>query len=254
MENIAAFKPNINRSFLLGWVLANIVALPALLVPYSLGMFLAMAVAIGADGALVGAVVYIIGFVILLLFGALIGGWFGWLQWLVLRKYISQAGRWVAASSIGLAIGTPLSWLAYAMLLYSPIVARRDGVYFSFWYQYITFGVLLGLSIGVAQWFILKRQVPHAKLWIFALPVLFTLGMAVANLGTVSRTYVLSIHRLIQIITNQSPEVGLSDMQLFLFFGIVPKLTALVTTSVLSGVFLNWLLQSSKQRDGQNGS
>jgi formate/nitrite transporter FocA (FNT family) len=243
MENQAAIKPNIDRSFLRWWVLANIVALPALLAPYKLGMFLAMGVAVAADGASVSSVVYIIGFLILLLCGALIGGWFGFLQWLVLRKYMSQAGKWVAASSIGLAIGTPLGWLAYGLLFISPIVNRPEGVYFSFWYQYITFGVLLGLSIGVAQWFVLKQQVPAAKLWIVALPILFTIGMAVANLSTVSDSYILSIHRMIQIMTNPPPDTQISDMQIFVFFGVIPNLIALIGTSLISGIFLNRLLQ-----------
>src|SRR5215203_4874786 len=178
MENTDALKPKVNRSFLAWWVLANIVALPALLVPYKLGMFLAMGVAIAADGASVGSVIYIIGFIILGLSGAVIGGWFGFVQWLVLRKYISQAGKWVTASSIGLAIGTPLSWLAYALLFISPIVKRPDGIYFSNWYEYIAFGVILGLSVGVSQWFVLRQQAKWVGLWILALPICFTLGVA----------------------------------------------------------------------------
>ena len=43
-----------------------------------------MGVAISADGVSTGSVVYRLGFIILLLCGAMIGAWFDFLHWLVL--------------------------------------------------------------------------------------------------------------------------------------------------------------------------
>lgn len=251
MENIVAVKPNINRSFLLWWVLANVVALPALLVPYNLGMFLAMGATIAADGASVGSVVYIIGFVILLLCGALIGGWFGFLQWLVLRKYISQAGKWIAASSIGLAIGTPLSWLAYGLLLSSPIVNRPDGVYFSFGYAYIAFGIVLGLAIGISQWFILRRQNPQAGWWMLILPICFTSGISVANFYLLSGTFAIANQQFTQRLNTQFPGMELSNMQVLGVFAVLSALVALVGVALITGIFLKWLLRFNKRLELQ---
>jgi hypothetical protein len=241
MENTEAFKPNINRSFLTWWVLANIAALPALLLPYNLGMFLAMGVAIAADGASVGSVVYIIGFVILLLCGALIGGWFGLLQWLVLRKYISQAGKWIVASSIGLAIGTPLSWLAYGLLLNSPIVNRPSGIYFSNWYEYIAFGVILGLSVGVSQWFVLRQQAQRVGLWILALPICFTLGLAFTDPFLAPDLVDVMIQPLAERIAAQYPN-ELMNYDLLLI-AIIDSIIALLGIGLVTGFLLDWLLR-----------
>jgi hypothetical protein len=247
MENITTIKPNINRSFLLWWVLANIVALPALLVPYNLGMFLTMGVAIAADGASVGSVVYIIGFVILLLCGALIGGWFGFLQWLVLRKYISQASKWIAASSIGLAIGTPLSWLAYGLLFISPIVNRPDGIYFSFGYAYVIFGIVLGLAIGISQWFILRRETPQAGWWMLVLPICFTLGISLANFYRLWRTFAILNHQFTQRLGTQFPGIEISNMQVLAVFAILSALIALVGVGLITGIVLGRLLHFNKR-------
>ena len=254
MENIEAFKPKINRSFLVGWVLANIMGLPALLGPYFIGFFAMAGVAIAADGGSIGSIWYLYGFLLLAFSGAVIGAWLGLMQWLVLRARIPHSGKWIGASSLGVAIGAPLSWLVYGWIFMSPIVNRPDGIYFSFWYGYITFGVLLGLSIGVLQWSVLRQQVHRARPWIIALPILFTSGIACANLSTVSFTFVKSVQRLVQIIVNRFPESALSNRQVFPILDIVTALLALVVTSLLTGIFLDWLLQFRKQREEENGS
>jgi hypothetical protein len=254
MENTEQLNPKISHSFVSWWMLANIVGLPVLLGPYFIGYIAMAGLAMAADGGSIGSIWYLYGFLLLSLSGALIGTWLGLMQWFVLRRRIPQSGKWIWASSLGVAIGAPLSWLVYGWIFMSPIVNRPDGIYFSFWYGYITFGVLLGLSIGVSQWSVLRQQVQRAKLWIVALPVLFTSGIACANLSTVSFSFVKAVQRLIQIIVDQFPEIALTNRQVFPILDIATALLALVITSLLSGVFLRWLLQVPQQREGQNGS
>jgi len=187
----------------------------------------------------------------LVLWGVLSGAWFGFFQWLVLRKYISQAGTWIAASCIGLAVGAPLSWLAYAVS-YRQWVSDPSG-FLPFWLRDITFGVLFGLSIGVAQWIVLRQRAPYTKLWIIALPILFTLGIVVNDRPDVFTFPVIDL--ILSIKYKKFPESRLLDFDfLYSFFDTVLGLTLLVITSVLSGNLLKWLLQSSQQSGGQNHS
>jgi hypothetical protein len=144
MGNTNLLTSNVNRSFLLGWVFANIVGLPALLLPYGIGLIVSMSLAIVSDGTVVGLIWYIFIFSILALSGALIGAWLGWMQSLSLKAQILQSGKWIGASSLGVAVSAPLGWLADIWFLESDI-------YFPFRYVYIIYGVLFGLTVGIAQ-------------------------------------------------------------------------------------------------------
>lgn len=250
MGNIASPNLNDRSSFLLWWVLANMVGLPVLLGPYGIGYFLMMIIAMSSDGgASAGFFVFIFAFLILALSGAIIGGWLGLMQWLFLRKQISKAGRWILASSLGVLIGAPLSWLAYGMILYN----RPDG--FGFFinyafirYDYTIFGIFLGLAIGTSQWFVLKQQVHRAGSWIIALPICFTLGIALANFYQLSYAPEVSIHhRLAQSITALFPNIEISNIQVLGLFNILSVLAGLVGVGLITGTLLNWLLSFHKK-------
>ena len=189
--------------------------------------------------------------IILALCGAIIGALLGLIQWLVLRKWIPKSGKWVWATSLGVAVGAPLGWLVYMLIFYSPIANRPDGFYFSFSYEYIAFGVLLGFSVGVSQWSVLKNHFSRTELWIVALPVFFTLGISFANIGRISKTYILSVHQLIQAISAQFPNVELSNIEVFMFLDIAIAFIAWIGTCLLISVTLGWLLRFPKiQREG----
>src|SRR6266508_2849181 len=175
----------------------------------------------------------------------------GFLQWLVLRKQISKPSRWIFASSLGLAIGTPLSWLAYAMLFFSPIVNRPDGIYFSFGYAYVTFGFLLGLAIGVSQWYVLRQQVYKAGWWIIVLPVCFTVGISFANFYRLWGTFAILNHQFTQRVITQFPEIEISNMQILGVFAALSALIALVGVGLITGIFLQWLLRFNRRLEVQ---
>jgi|SRR5688572_6538845 len=230
MGNTNDLNPSANRSFLEGWVFANIVGLPVLLLPYGIGFAVSMSLAIMSDGTAVGLSWDIFIFMVLALSGAVLGAWLGWMQSLSLKAQI-VSGKWIRASSFGVAIGTPIGWLAYGLFLDSPMVQPPDGnyiygsVYFSVGYAYLIFGVVLGLTIGVAQWSVLRQQVHGAGWWMIGLPVCFTLGVAFAN-------FYLS--------------------EVLGFWAVFSALTALVGVGCITGILLRWLFQFPKvQREGQ---
>ena len=250
--NFESSSPNVNRSFLLWWVLANIVGLPALLLPYGIGFSLILGLAILSDGATVGSIWYVFIFIILALSGAMIGAWFGFMQWLPLRARILQSRKWIGASSFGVAIGSPLSWLVYRWIFESPIANRPDGFYFSFGYAYVTFGVLLGLAIGVSQWSVLRQQVYGAGWWIIVLPICFALGISFANFYLLSGAFALPIHRLTQRLIVEIPGLEISNMQILGFFAVISAITALVGVGLITGILLRRLLRFPKiEREGQ---
>ncbi len=82
------------------------------------------------------------------------------MQWLTLRRHLSQAGWWVLATLVGWFLG-----VAFVM--------TGVGVVIGDWLEYglvgnvITFGII-GLALGITQWLILRRQVLQAGWWILA--------------------------------------------------------------------------------------
>ena len=124
-----------------------------------------------------------------------------------------QSGRWIRASSLGVAIGAPLGCFVYGLYLVS-------GIYFSFGDAYLIFGILLGLTIGVSQWFVLQQQVDGAGWWIIVVPGCFILGI------------------FYFFLSNASP--------------VVNAITVLAGVGCFTGILLSLLLQFPKlQRAGQ---
>ena len=70
------------------------------------------------------------------------------MQWIVLRRYMSQAGWWVPASAVGLAVGRAIDVI-------DPIA----------WFVGIG---AVGASVGAMQWLVLRRQVSQSGWWIVA--------------------------------------------------------------------------------------
>jgi hypothetical protein len=230
-------------------MVANMVGLPILLATYGVGSFLLMGIAIASDGGSVPSIWYVFTFFISAVSGALIGACLGFIQSLPLKMRISQSGKWIAATSLGVAVGAPLSWLVFIWMLESPFFNRLSGLLFFFLYQDISFGALLGLSVGVAQWFVLKQHIRRAGLWVIALPILYTGGLAFSKGGFVYIEFIRAVHRQLQAITRQSLEINTPALGMYLLFGITPFL-ALGGISFLSGVILERLFQG-KQNEGQ---
>ena len=87
----------------------------------------------------------------------------GVMQWLVLRQQLSRSGWWILASSVGLAIGLVVGVAASA-------AGGDDAAVVSL--------PVLGASVGIAQWRVLRRQVSRAGWWIVVNVVGLAVGLA----------------------------------------------------------------------------
>lgn len=90
----------------------------------------------------------------------IIGLALGILQWFVLQGRIYKPWRWIIATMLGWLIGSIL--IRYFV---------TDGGEF-------LAGAILGCTVGVAQWFILRKELQWAGWWIIINIVAWTTGMA----------------------------------------------------------------------------
>lgn len=90
----------------------------------------------------------------------MIGITMGILQWFVLRGHIHKAWRWIIATVFG--------WTAGSTLI---LFLVADGMEF-------LAGVILGITVGTAQWLILRREFHWHGWWIVINVVAWTTGMA----------------------------------------------------------------------------
>lgn len=94
--------------------------------------------------------------------GLVIGSAVGIAQWLVLRRWMSPVRWWVLLSIVGFGVGKAL---AEAIL---PGASTLPG--------YAVTGAIIGASVGVAQWPVLRRHVSSAAWWVPASVVAWVAG------------------------------------------------------------------------------
>ena len=81
----------------------------------------------------------------------------GTAQWVVLRGYLPQPGRWITATLIG--------HLLCIIIVIGVNLARLGGV--DVWANVLVLG-LFGTAIGTSQWWILRQHYRQAGLWVLA--------------------------------------------------------------------------------------
>jgi hypothetical protein len=82
-------------------------------------------------------------------------------QWAVLYKRIYKAWRWLVFSSLGWIVG---------FILYELFFSQRLG---------ILLGPVMGGALGIAQWFLLRKEVDWAGWWIIINVLAWTTGLTV---------------------------------------------------------------------------
>ena len=140
---------------MLGWFVVKILSM---LLPNNLDEFLSV------------TALYIIWALMLLTLGAVIAA----TQCLVLRRYFTGAVRWVAVSGVGMMVGQLVAFPLKLRDLYIGISG--------FQLDEIAYGTILGILLGTAQWLVLRTWVGHARWWILASAVGWTLGMTAGEL------------------------------------------------------------------------
>lgn len=111
-------------------------------------------------------------------------------QWLVLRRYLPRAGWWVLASAAGWAIVGSAKWHYEPLMeeIMPPFfrTVEEMGLPFLMPLLGITIGLVLdgmmGLVVGVAQWFVLKVHVRRAGRWVLISAVAWAAGAVVMGL------------------------------------------------------------------------
>ncbi len=84
----------------------------------------------------------------------------GILQWYTIRQRFKAAWRWIVASTLGWALGA-------ALILF---LVPAEAAFLA--------GVVTGLTLGTAQWLLLRREVSWAGWWIPINIVAWTTGFA----------------------------------------------------------------------------
>jgi hypothetical protein len=100
--------------------------------------------------------------------GVAVGGiLIGVLQWLVLRRQLARAGRWVLASLGAAAI---VGVVVFGVGMFNADVGWVGGA------------GLFGTAVGVLQWLVLRRQVARAGWWVLASTVGWVVGMPLGDI------------------------------------------------------------------------
>jgi hypothetical protein len=177
--------PHSNRlGFGLGWIVANAAG-------YAIALALWEVVSQPLWPALSGLFA---GSITLALYGATLGLGAVLAQLLVLRLRRSIASWWVAATMLSLALGFVVgAWAAFFVSRDSLIDTitnqlyhangRLAGIAFRETLADLVFGLLAGLTIGVARWSLLRAYaLEKARRWIPVSAVAFWLGFGLADL------------------------------------------------------------------------
>ena len=87
-------------------------------------------------------------------------------EWLLLRRWVARAGRWIVVTALGRAIGWSLAltvgWL------WSELVVGSTGSGAAGILGLDVGGLVGGSVVGLSQWLVLRRWVPRSSLWIAA--------------------------------------------------------------------------------------
>lgn len=171
MTTITTERASVGWSVWLQWLIATTVGM-------AVGGFLALGVVwsiFDAVGSTLGEPAGFIAFGAV--FGTAIGVGLGTAQSIILRSRIAGSGVWAPVSFVAGLVGGALSGLLTSMVGWSAGLA--------------VFGALLGISIGIAQWLVLRRSVPNAGWWAPATTVgSILLFVAAGNLGGEGREFI----------------------------------------------------------------
>ena len=162
--------------FWLGWVVASTLGW---LVGFIIAFFL-LAIVGGIVGEDTG--MNVLGLILgAFIFGASLGSMVGILQWLVLRRRVSNAGWWVLASTVGFIVGQGGVEVAMYVAFGYPEEMGGMSSFTNVLGQTVV-PALTGAVIGTLQWLVLRGKVSRAGWWVLASIVGWVLGVTVAEI------------------------------------------------------------------------
>lgn len=93
----------------------------------------------------------------------------GTAQWPIIRRHFSPSWLWIVASAFGMALGLTAGVILVEQVgravVGGPVNFRMLGIAGRA-LSFCAIGVLGGVSLGLAQWLVLRRHVPMCKAWI----------------------------------------------------------------------------------------
>lgn len=89
------------------------------------------------------------------------------LQWLVLRSHLRDAGRWVLAGVVAMAVSS------------AGILGAGSGMPEVAWFASVW---TLGLLMGLLQWLVLRREIDGAGWWVVASPIAWAVGLPLGEM------------------------------------------------------------------------
>jgi hypothetical protein len=100
----------------------------------------------------------------------------GVLQYGLLRRYLPRMGWWVLATAVGWLLGAMLifGWVRAVMYFWTAEMINES------WAIAPAF-VVLGMSVGVGQWLLLRRRLPRGGWWIVANAVGWSLVLPITG-------------------------------------------------------------------------
>ena len=107
-----------------------------------------------------------------ILFATVIGLTIGLVQWLLIRRYIFRSGWWIVASMGGHIVGNILIYVSTPYLLSVGRPLQNN----------VVAGALVGVSIGTAQWLVLRKQFYQSGLWILGNTVGWSISYLLSSL------------------------------------------------------------------------
>lgn len=105
--------------------------------------------------------------------GAILGAAIGIAQWLVLRRQVFQPHHWLIASIVGGSVGGTVALVIRVIVLADSTI--------SFLGNLVIGGAIVGISLGIAGWLVLRRHVSRAGWWVLASAVGISLGLSMSN-------------------------------------------------------------------------
>jgi hypothetical protein len=147
---------------------------------------------------------------------AMFGAAPGILQWLLLRRHLPRAGRWVLASTLG---GALIGVVGSTAPDVDPAVSS----------------IVAGASIGILQWLVLRRHIAYAGWWLLASPVGWAVSaLAIRTAERVGAAFGVAERGLRTVVALPMSETVILALVLGAFGAV---------SGVVTGIVLAWLMQ-----------
>jgi len=158
----------------------------------------------------------------------------GTAQWAILRQQRTISRWWIAATAAGWLLALPAStlgqWLAFWLVAPSSMsVPFPPPMSFQVISGFLT-GGMLGVIVGSAQWFVLRRHMSASSWWIIAATAGWIVGSLLSKITPV-------------------PALPLSSSEMSRFIGALPRLAiAGAAYGAFTWAALSWLVQTTRTK------